>query len=73
MWDVTVPVLGRCPACGDDLETEITVRASADWVERYEREEYLRRSVDQAIVRLVVARHDPGCPGAPRRMLPASA
>ncbi len=73
MWDVLVPVIGRCPACGDELETEITVRATAEWVERYQREDALRRSVDQAIVRLVVARHDRRCLGHVRHPLPASA
>jgi hypothetical protein len=67
MWDVTVPVIGRCRECGEELGTEITVRATAQWVERYQREAHLRGGVDQAIVRLVLARHSRRCLGAARR------
>jgi hypothetical protein len=73
MWDITVPVIGRCRECGEELGTEITVRATAEWVERYQCEEHLRRGVDQAIVRLVVARHSRRCLGRARRPLALAA
>jgi hypothetical protein len=69
MWDVTVPVIGRCRDCGDELGTEINVRATQDWVDQYQSDERMRRAIDHAVVRLVVARHARHCIGrAPRRL-----
>jgi hypothetical protein len=66
-WEVTVPVVGRCRQCGADLETEIHVRATQEWIDGYEMDERLQRVIDQAVVRLVVARHARTCLGhAPR-------
>jgi hypothetical protein len=73
MWDITVPVIGRCRECGDEMGTEIIIRASAEWVERYQREEPLRHRVNQAVVRLVVARHGRRCLGRARRPLALAA
>ncbi|HEY7982645.1 MAG TPA: hypothetical protein VID73_00670 [Ktedonobacterales bacterium] len=73
MWDITVPVIGRCRDCGDELGTEIIIRATAEWVERYQRDESLRHRANQAVVRLVVARHGRRCPGPARRPLALAA
>ncbi|HEX9413388.1 MAG TPA: hypothetical protein VF916_07770 [Ktedonobacterales bacterium] len=73
MWDVTVPVVGRCRACGEELGTEINVRATLEWVRHYQRDERLRRSIDQAVVHLVVARHTRGCLGQLQRPLALAA
>ncbi len=62
MWDVTAPVIGRCRACGANLSVEMRVRATEDWVDRYQYDERLRRSVDRAIARIVVLRHERQCP-----------
>ena len=36
MWNVTVPVVGRCRACGEDFEIALRPRATPEWIERYE-------------------------------------
>jgi hypothetical protein len=63
MWDVTVPVIGRCRECGDELGTEVVLRATQDWVDQYQSDEQLHRLIDRAVVRLVVARHERRCLG----------
>ena len=74
MWDVTVPVTGRCRECGGDLGTEIIMRATQEWVDQYQSDERMRRVIDRAVVRLVVARHDRCCLGrAPQRLALAPA
>ena len=70
MWDVQTPVIGQCHACGDELNTPIRVRATAEWVERYHADERLRRSIDRAVVRLVVERHDSHCVGQEEHVHP---
>lgn len=69
MWDVMVPVVGHCRECGDDLGTEVTLRATQDWVDQYQYDERMRRTIDHAVVRLVVARHSRRCVGRPRQRL----
>ncbi|MEO7001490.1 MAG: hypothetical protein ABI068_06790 [Ktedonobacterales bacterium] len=64
LWDVSTPVSGHCQQCGDDLGTPLRVRATAEWVQSYQHDERLRRSVERAVVRLVVARHATSCAGA---------
>jgi hypothetical protein len=73
MWDVMVPVVGHCRECGEELATRINVRATQDWVDRYSGDERLRRSIDHAVVRLVVARHTRRCLGRSRQRLALSA
>ena len=74
MWDVTVPVVGRCRDCGEELGSEITVRATQEWVDHYQGDERMRRTIDRAVVRLVVARHMRQCLGrVPRRLALAAA
>ena len=63
MWDVTVPVIGRCRECGDELGTDIVLRATQDWVDQYQSDERLHRLIDRAVVHLVVARHERHCLG----------
>jgi hypothetical protein len=52
------------------LGTVIKVRATQDWVDQYRADEWLRRRIDRAVVRLAVARHTRACLG---RMRPALA
>jgi hypothetical protein len=73
MWDVTVPVIGRCRECGEELGTELNVRATQDWVDQYQTDERMRRVIDHAVVRLVVARHERRCLGRPQRRLALAA
>jgi hypothetical protein len=74
MWDVSVPVTGRCQECGDELETEIVLRATQDWLDQYQSDERLHRLIDRAVVRLVVARHERHCLGRmPQRLALATA
>lgn len=74
MWDVTVPVIGRCHECGDELGSEIVVRATQEWVDQYQSDDHVRRVIDQAVVRLVVARHERRCLGrVPQRLALAAA
>jgi len=61
MWDVIAPVIGRCRACGANLSVEMRVRATEDWVDRYQYDERLRRCVDRAVARVVVVRHERQC------------
>ena len=63
MWDVKVPVTGRCRECGEELGTVIKVRATQAWADRYRADEWLRRRIDRAVVRLVVERHARACLG----------
>lgn len=71
MWSKMVPVVGRCRACGEEIGTELRLRATPEWHDRYEREDGLRRRVDGAIVRLIVARHERRCAGRARRRMTA--
>jgi hypothetical protein len=64
-----VPVVGHCRECGDDLGTEVTLRATQDWVDQYQYDDRMRRTIDHAVVRLVVARHGRRCVGRPRQPL----
>ena len=68
MWNVTVPVVGRCRACGEDLEIALRVRATPEWIERYEADDRQWRQINRALVRYAVARHERRCParGRPR-------
>lgn len=63
MWDVTVPVTGRCRECGEELGTLIKVRATQAWADQYRADEWMRRRINRAVVRLVVARHERVCLG----------
>ena len=69
MWNVTVPVVGRCRACGEDLEIALRVRATPEWIGRYESEEQQRRQINRALVRYAVARHERRCPARSRPRL----
>jgi hypothetical protein len=74
MWDMTVPVIGRCRECGDELGAEVVVRATQEWVDQYQSDDRMRRVIDQAVVRLVVARHERHCLGrVPQRLALAAA
>jgi hypothetical protein len=73
MWDLMVPVIGRCRECGEELSTQINVRATHDWITRYQSDERLRRGVDQAVVRLAVARHARRCLGRTHQRLALAA
>lgn len=67
MWDVVAPVIGRCRACGANLSVEMRLRATEDWVDRYQYDERLRRSVDRAVAQVVVVRHERLCPALRQR------
>lgn len=73
MWDVTVPVTGRCRECGEELGTVIKVRATQDWADQYRTDEWMRRRINRAVVRLVVARHGRMCLGRAHPALAAGA
>jgi hypothetical protein len=74
MWDMTVPVIGHCRECGDELGTEIVIRATQDWIDQYQTDGRMRRAIDHAVVRLVVTRHQRHCLGrAPSRRALAAA
>ena len=73
MWDITVPVTGRCHACGEDVGTVIKVRATQEWADEYRTNEWMRRRINRAVVQLVVARHDRACLGRSHAALAAGA
>ncbi len=73
MWDVKVSIIGRCRDCGDDLATDINVRATYGWVDQYHGDDRMRRSINHAVVRLVVARHKRHCLGRPAQRLALAA
>jgi hypothetical protein len=69
MWNVTVPVVGRCRACGEDLEIALRVRATPEWIARYEYEDQHRRQINRALVRYAIARHERRCPARARPLM----
>jgi len=72
MWNVTVPVVGRCRACGEDLEIALRLRATPEWIERYESDDRQWRQINRALVRYAVARHGRRCPARSRSRPPYS-
>lgn len=73
MWDITVPIVGRCRTCGEQLDTRVRVCATPAWATHYHADEALRRRVERAIVRRVVERHAHVCRGNGRIHVPQSA
>jgi hypothetical protein len=75
MWTMSVPVVGQCRDCGEDIEVALRVRATSAWLGRYEGEDRLRRRVNRALVRAAVERHERRCTGRlrPRMSYPVSA
>jgi ribosomal protein L34E len=68
-WNAPVRVIGRCRECGDDIGTVINVRATPEWVRLYQRDKRLERSIGNAVVRLVMARHARRCLGRTQQRL----
>ncbi|HEY7849137.1 MAG TPA: hypothetical protein VIC27_03675 [Ktedonobacterales bacterium] len=62
-WDLTVKLVGICQHCGADLSAESRVRATTEWVARYNRDDAFYRTINQAIARKAIARHDLACVG----------
>ena len=60
MWEI-VPVIGQCRTCGEDLTTEVRIRATAEWLAAYRANEQWRRRMERAIVQRVIARHARAC------------
>ena len=67
-WQRLLPVVGRCQECGEDISTTLLIWASTAWVNRYESDARLRRSVDLAVARKAVEQHQRICPAHGRRM-----
>jgi hypothetical protein len=68
-WNAPVRVIGRCRECGEDIGTVISVRATPEWVRLYQRDKRLERSIGNAVVRLVMARHERRCLGRAHQRL----
>ncbi len=61
MWDVELPVLGRCPECGDDLTGTVRIHSTAGWIERYHSDDRLFRGINRSVERIIVERHARVC------------
>jgi hypothetical protein len=62
-WDLKVKLVGICHHCGADLSGESRVRATTEWVARYHHDDAFYRTVNQAIARKAIARHERDCVG----------
>jgi hypothetical protein len=60
-WDLKVKLAGTCHHCGADLSGESRVRATTEWVARYYRDVAFQRTINQAIARKAIARHERAC------------
>ncbi len=61
MWDVVLPVFGRCPDCGQDLSGDVRVHATADWIARYHADSRHSWGVNRAVERHIMERHTRRC------------
>lgn len=61
MWDVELPVVGRCPACGDDLTGAVRIHSTTSWITRYHTDDRLYSGINRAVERLVIERHARTC------------
>lgn len=61
MWDVELPVIGRCPECGEDLTGSVRIHSTASWITRYHSDDRLHSGINRAIERLVIERHARDC------------
>ena len=61
MWDVELPVVGRCPECGDDLAGAVRIHSTANWIARYHADDRLYSGINRAVERLVIERHARTC------------
>ena len=62
-WDLSVRLEGSCRHCGADLSGEARVRATTEWVARYEQDDAFRRLINQGIARRHIERHQRICQG----------
>lgn len=67
MWDVELPVVGRCPDCGQDLSGHVRIHSTAAWISRYHSEDRLYSGINRAVERLVIERHARVCADRRRR------
>lgn len=67
MWDVELPVVGRCPDCGEDLAGSVRIHSTAAWIFRYHRDDRLYNGINRAVERLVIERHARACTARRRR------
>lgn len=67
MWDVVLPIVGRCPECGEDLGGNVRIWATPTWIAQYQSEDRLHRGMDRSVERLVVERHARACTGHRRQ------
>lgn len=63
MWDVTLPITGRCPECGNDLSGAMRIWATPKWITRYHTEDRLRRGIDRSVERRILEQHERVCTG----------
>ena len=61
MWDVELPVVGRCPECGADLTGAVRIHSTASWIARYHTDDRLYSGINRAVERLVIERHTRTC------------
>lgn len=67
MWDVTLPIVGRCPECGEDLGGAIRIWATPKWITRYHADDRLRRGIDRSVERRILDQHERACAGRVRQ------
>ena len=61
MWDVELPVEGRCPDCGDDLSGTVRIHSTAGWIERYRDDRLFRGGINRHVEQIVIERHARAC------------
>ena len=61
MWDVELPVVGRCPDCGEDLAGSVRIHSTAGWISRYHCEDRLYNGINRAVERVIIERHARVC------------